>query len=394
MRTRLEDRRVLIYSHDSFGLGHLRRCRAIANELVGRYKGVSVLILSGSPVIGNFEFRARVDFVRIPGIIKLKDGSYTSLGLHIDLDQTLAIREAIIRQTAMAFDPDIFIVDKEPLGLEGEVKETLRLLHERGVANILGEREVIDDPRALALEWGRKAALPAIKELYDEIWVYGPDWFYNPFTGLDLEPEVADKVIYTGYLPRAGAEVRSSPGPERPYLLVTPGGGKDGEEMVDLVFDSCLACDTLEMDVVFVLGPFMEEHKRSQFAERARSNPRFRVIDYSARMENLIQESAGMICMGGYNTFCEVLSFDKPAIIIPRFEPRTEQLIRARRAAELGLVKMLEPEQFRVESLVPLIKQLAEQSPPSAHLRPGLLDGMDTVCRRVLQLLDQRARAA
>ena len=27
--------RVLIYSHDTFGLGHLRRCRAIAHALVG-----------------------------------------------------------------------------------------------------------------------------------------------------------------------------------------------------------------------------------------------------------------------------------------------------------------------------------------------------------------------
>lgn len=394
MRKRLDDRRVLIYSHDSFGLGHLRRCRAIANELVGRYKGISVLILSGSPVIGNFEFRARVDFVRIPGIIKLKDGSYTSLGLHIDLDQTLAIREAIIRQTAMAFDPDIFIVDKEPLGLEGEVKETLRLLHDRGVSNILGEREVIDDPRALALEWGRKAALPAIKDLYDEIWVYGPEWFYDPFTGLDLEPGVAGKVFYTGYLSRANAENRPAKTAARPYLLVTPGGGKDGEEMVDLVFDACLACSDLDMDVLFVLGPFMEEHKRAEFAARAGRFPRFRVIDYSARMESLIQGSSGMICMGGYNTFCEVLSFDKPAVIIPRFEPRTEQLIRARRAAELGLVRMLEPDRFNVESLVPLIAEMASQPAPSSHLRPGLLDGMDNVCRRVLQLLDRSARAA
>ena len=30
-------RRLLIYSHDSFGLGHLRRCRAIAHDLVDRY---------------------------------------------------------------------------------------------------------------------------------------------------------------------------------------------------------------------------------------------------------------------------------------------------------------------------------------------------------------------
>ena len=68
--------RVLIYSHDTMGLGHLRRCRAIANSLVEKYEDLSVLILSGSPIIGSFDFSARVDFVRIPGVIKLKNGEY------------------------------------------------------------------------------------------------------------------------------------------------------------------------------------------------------------------------------------------------------------------------------------------------------------------------------
>ena len=191
--SRLDNARVLIYSHDTFGLGHLRRCRAIAHELVGRFKGISVLILSGSPVIGSFEFRARVDFVRIPGVIKLKDGSYTSLGLHIDLDQTMAMREAIIHQTAEVFKPDLFLVDKEPLGLEGEVHRTLMMLRQSGTRTVLGLRDVVDDPEALRLEWGRKAALPALRELYDEIWIYGLEAFYHPLQGLASPPKSTAK---------------------------------------------------------------------------------------------------------------------------------------------------------------------------------------------------------
>lgn len=392
--TRLDDARVLIYSHDTFGLGHLRRCRAIAHELVGRFKGISVLILSGSPVIGSFEFRARVDFVRIPGVIKLKDGSYTSLGLHIDLDQTMAIREAIIRQTAETFNPDVFIVDKEPLGLEGEVKETLRMLRARGVANILGQREIIDDPKALEQEWARKSVLPALKELYSEIWVYGPKDFYHPLVGLEVEPEIEDKICFTGYLKRWTGDDELATDLEQPYLLVTPGGGKDGEEMVELVFEACLACKDLQTNVVFVLGPFMEEHKRLEFHRRATGIDTFTVLDYHPRMESLVNASEGMITMGGYNTFCEILSFDKPAIVIPRFEPRTEQLIRARRAAELGLIQMLEPEDFTIEKLVPLINNLTDQAKPSESLLPGMLSGMDVVCERMINLLSARAAAA
>src|SRR6202012_3313796 len=146
MADRRHHKRVLIYSHDSFGLGHLRRCRAIANSLVDADPAVSILILSGSPIIGSFDFRSRVDFVRVPGVIKLRNGEYVSLNLHIDIDDTLAMRSSIIHPTADIFDPDLFIVDKEPLGLRGEVRPTLDLLRERGAPMVLGLRDVMEDP--------------------------------------------------------------------------------------------------------------------------------------------------------------------------------------------------------------------------------------------------------
>jgi len=53
-----------------------------------------------------------------------------------------------------------------------------------------------------------------------------------------------------------------------------------------------------------------------------------------------VAQQTGVIAMGGYNTFCEILSFDKRALIVPRTKPRLEQYIRAARAQELGLVRM------------------------------------------------------
>src|SRR5215472_6014511 len=146
----MRDARILFYSHDTFGLGHLRRCRAIAHALVQQDKELSVLIMSGSPIIGSFDFRARVDFVRVPGVIKLRNGEYTSLNLHMHIEETLRLRASILTHTAEIFSPDLFIVDKEPLGLRGEVEETLELLHARGVPAILGLRDVMDEPAQLA----------------------------------------------------------------------------------------------------------------------------------------------------------------------------------------------------------------------------------------------------
>ena len=184
--------RVLIYSHDSFGLGHLRRCRAIAHALVGYHKKLNVLILSGSPIIGRFSFRARVDFVRVPGIIKLRNGDYTSLNLDVNIEHTLALRASIIEHTAQVFDPHLFLVDKEPLGLLGEALKTLRMLKRRGGCRlVLGLRDIMDDPDSLAEEWRRKRVMPALERLYDHIWVYGLAQIYDPISAYRFPPAAA-----------------------------------------------------------------------------------------------------------------------------------------------------------------------------------------------------------
>ena len=88
--------RVLIYSHDTFGLGHIRRCRAIANALVASFPHISILIVSGSSVISSFQFGDGVDYVRIPGVEKQSDGHYGPQHLNLELDDTIPVDPARI----------------------------------------------------------------------------------------------------------------------------------------------------------------------------------------------------------------------------------------------------------------------------------------------------------
>ena len=74
------------------------------------------------------------------------------------IDRTVAIRSSIVQHTAEVFEPDVFIVDKEPLGLRGEARSTLELLRARGTRCILGLRDVMDDPQVL-VEEGLESAL-------------------------------------------------------------------------------------------------------------------------------------------------------------------------------------------------------------------------------------------
>ena len=338
--------RVLIYSHDTFGLGHLRRCRTISHSLVENHEDLSVLILSGSPIIGSFDFRRRVDFVRVPGVIKLRNGEYTSLNLQLQLEETLSMRSSIIEHTAAIFDPDVFIVDKEPLGLRGEIQGTLEMLRARGKRLVLGLRDVLDDPATLFNEWERKNALPALREFYDDIWVYGLPQICEPLHGLPLTEEMLRKITYTGYLPIKVPEAEFPAAvPEitnRPFLLVTTGGGGDGDVLIEWVLRAYESNQMLPYPALLVLGPFLQPEKQLQFMARAAKLNRVEAIIFNPHVERLEENAVGIVAMGGYNTFCEILSLDKRAIIVPRTVPRQEQLIRTSRAQELGLVKMLE----------------------------------------------------
>ncbi|MTI43753.1 putative glycosyltransferase [Roseibium hamelinense] len=392
---RSDSPKILIYSHDSFGLGHLRRCRAIAHALVGAFDTLSVMILSGSPIIGSFEFRSRVDFVRIPGVIKLRNGEYTPLSLHLNIEHTLEIRASIIEHTAKVFEPDIFIVDKEPLGLRGEVVPTLKALKETNTRLVLGLRDVMDDPEILREEWDRKNVYPALETLYDEIWVYGPDGICDPLEDIPLSKAAHDKLRFTGYLKRDlpdNAKNQPAPSPfgEEPYILVTPGGGGDGVEMVDWVMRAYEARNRPLFPALVILGPFMPAAAVQDFTERAEQLRDVEVIRFTPQIEPYLAHATAIVGMGGYNTFCEILSFDKPTLMVPRIIPRREQAIRADRAEKSGLLKVLPIDSYPDTDLMETaLAELPDLPAPSAAGVQNLLDGLDLIEMRVGEIFDE-----
>ena len=364
-------RRIVLYSHDTFGLGHLRRSRALAAALTQANPDASAIILTGSPVAGRFTFPERVDHIRLPGVTKLADGSYVSQTLGLDIDETTNLRAALIRSAVEQYDPDLLIVDKEPTGFRGELLPTLEMIRKTGhTRTVLGLRDVLDEPEVLAAEWDRKGA---------------------------LSDDLRSRMYWTGYLRRD--RVESDEVPEDPYVLITPGGGGDGAAMVNLVLAAYEQDPTLQPRAMLVYGPFLSGEVREDFEARVdKLDGRVTALGFDSRIEALFAKADGVVCMGGYNTFCEVLSFDKRAVIVPRTVPRLEQWIRASRAEELGLVRMLDEHRdgMTTQAMIDAIRALPAQGKPSDAGADGLLDGLDCVNARahILMAAAQRRAAA
>ncbi len=387
--------RVLLYSHDTFGLGHLRRTRALATAITRANPSASALIVTGSPVAGRFAFPRQVDHVRLPGVVKQPDGDYVSKSLHLGINETTALRGALIEAAVSEFDPDLVIVDKEPTGFRGEMLKALKKLRDRRRARVvLGVRDVMDDPESLREEWRRKGAAAAVESFYDETWVYGLRDIYDPLAGISLSRRTRNKTVYTGYLRRELYADMDPPAVEPPFILVTPGGGGDGAALIDWAL-SAYECDPTLPRAVFVYGPFLNSETRAAFDARAEAiGDRITAFGFVSAMEQLMAQSEGVVAMGGYNTFCEILSMDRPALIAPRTTPRLEQFIRAEAAERLGLVRMIDRERDGTtpEVMANAIHALEVQSPPSAQSVPGVLDGFDRIVDRTMALLDLPAR--
>ena len=328
---------ILMYSHDTYGLGHIRRTMAIATQL--RAPNVNILILTGSPIAGRFTFPEQIDFVRIPGMIKKTNQEYLPQSIKINATHALEIRKNIITATAKTFQPHMFIVDKEPLGLKKEILPALQWLRRcrPKTRTVLGLRDIMDDGAATRSDWQKKGVYDLLERLYNEIWVYGSRQLYDPVIEYAIPESISRKMVFTGYLSRkvpsnsAIQKTRKEQGLEngQKLVVVTTGGGGDGYEVMDHYLSMLESLPRpIGFKTVLVTGPFMPKEQRKNIFRRAK-NLNVRSFHFYRNMEKLLAAADLVVGMGGYNTLCEILSMRIPSLIIPRETPRREQLIRA-----------------------------------------------------------------
>ena len=340
---------ILMYSHDTYGLGHIRRTMAIASQL--RAPDVNILILTGSPIAGRFIFPDQIDFVRIPGMIKKTNEEYLPQSIKINATHALEIRKNIITATAKTFQPHMFIVDKEPLGLKKEILPTLQWLRRcrPGTRTVLGLRDIMDDSATTRIDWKKKGVYDLLENLYNEIWVYGNRYLYDPIAEYAIPESVSSKMIFTGYLSRkvpsssAVQRTRKEQGLDngQKLVVVTTGGGGDGYEVMDAYLGMLESLPKpLPLKSVLITGPFMPKNDRKKIFKRAKKL-KVRTFHFYRNMEKLLAAADVVVSMGGYNTICELLSFGTASVIIPRETPRKEQLIRAEILHHQGLIEYI-----------------------------------------------------
>ncbi len=352
--------RAVVYSHDTYGLGNIRRMLSISRHLIEHIPDLSILLITGSPMIHGFRLPQRLDYIKLPCLGRTQREKYSSKYLKVGDREIMRLRSMLIRDAVTAFEPDVLLVDKKPYGINNElsgVLERLRLEHPH-TQHLLILRDIIDGPEATVKVWKERNYFKAI-DLYDQILVLGLPEVFDACREYRFPPHAAGKVRFCGYTRREGAvkdraEVRSEIGAAEgeKLVLVTTGGGEDGA----LLLKTYLACEPRlrterGIRTLIIDGPEIPAQQREEVEREAAANPHITLLNFTDDMLSYMNAADAVVSMGGYNTVCEILTLAKRAVVVPRTFPVEEQRIRAERMTRLGLFKMICPDQLNAETL-------------------------------------------
>ena len=335
MSTEPRERRLLIHSPDSYGLGHLRRSLRIAGAVTAVDPQARVLVLSGSPRVRSFDLPERVEVVGLPAVTK-RGPAYAARTLGGGLDEVVRVRSALTLAAVDAFEPTTVYVDHAPLGVGGELRPLLDALatRNRRPHMVLGLRDIIDRPDRVERDWHRDEVWSALPG-YDEVLVHGDRRVLSTAVEIDLHHRVRGPVRHVGYL--GGPRVVPAERRGRPVVLVTSGGGGDGARLLRRYVGYLATRRTpAPWDSVVVTGPLLADRRAREIDGLARivASP-VRVISFTEDMSALMASASAAISMGGYNSMVELVAHGVPTLVVPREEPRAEQLLRAQRLCPL-----------------------------------------------------------
>ena len=367
--------RLMIYSQDGLGLGHLRRTTLLASAFLAARPGGSVLTVSDSPMGQFFSTSPGHDYLKLPSIRKVGPGDWRPVSLATPFADVKAMREKLIRVAAQEFRPDVLLVDHMPHGAMGELVPTLEALP-HNVRTVLGLRDIVDAPPTVRRRWQVEGAFDALKRYYHDVLVYGCREVFDVAAQYAWPADLGSRVRYCGYVcspqppgsPEAMRRRYLRGSPESELVVAMAGGGADGYTLFETLLHAVPAL-VAERPCRFVVvtGPFLPDAERKELRRLAKGLP-VRLVSTVDNSLSHIGCADLVVSMAGYNTTAEVLGFARRALLVPREGPSAEQRMRASRFAERGWVRWLPPESLSPEMLAAsMIDALARPDPEVAQ---------------------------
>ncbi len=391
--------KILMYSPDSIGLGHVRRNSTIASEIARQAEDASIMLMVGSGAGAFFSLPMGVDSVKLPSVQKVASNEWRARSLNLTAPQTTSVRASMIQEITRTFEPDVLVVDHLPRGIWNELVPTLRMIDRSGRRTrvVLGLRDILDKPDEIRARWREDGVYDAIERYYDEVLIYGDrDVFATgELYGIDKLDNV--EVTYSGYV-FDGSRSNNSPASDDEVLpgledldagervvVACGGGGHDAYPMLSQTIGAAGLVDAdTPVRFVVIAGPLMPADDRARLNAQALACENVRLVPWTSDCLSYLNRSDVSVIMAGYNSSLEALSTSARIVMAPRAGPSSEQRIRANLMSRRGYVAEVAPEDASPERFAFEISR-ALKAPARAD-RDDLLNGASNAAKRIIEL--------
>ena len=302
------------------GVGHLARCSTIAQALSSTFH---VTMFSGGKPVEGYSAPLGVDFIQLPAI---RRDARRKLLVPIDPRFTMVeierARSKLLVESYLRIKPRIILVEYFPFS-PSRFGNTLTALFE--TINKEGERPiVICSIRAYPKQpWDSDADAAWINQQLRKnfscvLHHVDPKLFSPTSLGPYIQTALSGITVWpTGFI-RRPLTLTDNQHRSNGLLLTVGGGNATGAKLLKRWIDAARAGspDLFPMNVV--CGPMMEDADRKII--RAEQDANITVHDLVTNLDELINSSRAVVCLGGYNTLVEALSLKKPVLAFPNSE--------------------------------------------------------------------------
>jgi predicted glycosyltransferase len=353
---------VLFYVQHLLGIGHVRRAFRLA-EAVAR-EGIKVTLVSGGePPVETLG----AEFAHIVQLapIKSQDATFKNLvdpnGQPID-EKFKKIRRDTLVATFESVRPDIVVIEAFPFGrrafrfeIEPLIEAARACCPKSRILCSVRDIVVVPDEASRIRE-----IIDRVRADFDFVLVHGDPAFIPLEASFPAASEIADRIVYTGYVgnwEQAEGEDEAAGANE---VLVSVGGGAVGTALLSTALDArrggCLADLTWRL----LTGPNLP---KEEFGRLAEALPQNVVLErYRRDFAQILRRCRVSVSQAGYNTFVDILAAGARAVVVPfAAERETEQQLRAERSSASGVVELVPEAQLTPTALADAVERVTRR---------------------------------
>lgn len=344
---------LLFYCQHSLGMGHLVRTLHLLEALRAHFR---VVLLSGGRMPAAIAIPPGVEVIELPALGMDEASNLVSLDARFDVQSAVVERRMRILEAFERARHAVVMVELFPFGrkkLAGEILpllEAARRAPHRPVVLCSLRDILVSDRRDQAAHDARAVAV--VNEYFDAVLMHTDPAFAQLGESCDAMASLRKPVHYTGFV--AAAMPARTACRERRHLLISAGGGAVGK----VLYETALAAHVRAyrrhgLTLRIVTGPFYPEPDWQRLRQLAAGVPAVELVRALPSLVEEMNRAAGSVSQCGYNTAMDLLRTGVPALVVPFADGReNEQTVRARRLSQLGLLRVLDPRELDVESLM------------------------------------------